>query len=90
MCEIESNPLTAAIAEGLTLPILARIVGANGTVTEILFEGPREYHVLSFQSPIEYPFQWTLTGANEQTMRVTQTGQGAEDLSDRVREKGVN
>jgi hypothetical protein len=90
MCEIESNPLQGAMAEGLTLPILARIVGANGTVTKILFEGPREYHVLSFQSPIDYPFQWTLTGSNEQTIQFIQTERGAEELSVRLRERGVN
>jgi hypothetical protein len=87
MVDAEINPLAAAIAAGLTLPIHARLVSANGTKTEILFESETEFHTLSLQLPIDFPIEWTLTGANRLTAKFLQTAGNADELLDRVQKR---
>ena len=79
---IASNPIRAAIDAGLTFPILAKIVGANGGTGEVLWEEKASYHVISAMLPISYPFRWTLTGSNRLTLRVTQMESGAQEVHD--------
>ena len=82
-----TNPLAAAIAAGLTFPIQAKLVGANGKTAEMLFESTEESHVVSLQLPIEFPCEWTLTGANQRTENFTQTSTDIDELFDRVRKR---
>ena len=87
--ESRGNPLRAGIVAGLSFPIQAKMVGANGTVTEFLFESAEECYTLSLQLPIIFPCEWTLTGANQLKTTFTQTATGTEELLDRV-QKGAN
>jgi hypothetical protein len=83
------NPLRGAVAAGLTFPIHAKIVSVNGTTTEVLFESAVECHTLSMQMPMNFPCEWTLTGANQLKATFTQTAKGMEEAFERV-QKGVS
>jgi hypothetical protein len=85
----EDNPLRAAITAGLSFPIHAKIVGANGTTSEVLFESAEECHTLSMQLPLEFPWEWTLAGSNQLKTKFTQTAANTEELFGRV-QKGAN
>jgi hypothetical protein len=89
MSEIETNPL-AAIAAGLTFPVQAKLVGANGTTAEVLFENENDApYPISLQLPLDFPIEWTLTGENQLTAEWTQTDASTTELLDRV-QKGAN
>jgi len=75
--DTKMNPLAAAIAAGLSLPIRAMLVAANGTTTEILFESETEFHTLSLRLPMDFPIEWTLTGPNQLTAEFLQTAGNA-------------
>ena len=87
MVDTQMNPLAAAIAAGLSLPIHAMLVGANGTTAEILFESETEFHTLSLKLPIDFPIEWTLTGANQLTVKFLQTAGNANELFDRLQKR---
>jgi len=87
MVDTEMKPLAAAIAAGLNLPIHAMLVGVNGTTAEILFESETEFHTLSLQLPIDFPIEWTLTGANQLTAKFLQSAGNADELFDRIQKR---
>lgn len=83
----QSNPLEAALADGLTFPIYAKLVGASGGTAEVLFESVAVCHTLLFRPPIDFPCKWMFTGSNQATSTVTQTAIEVETLFDRVRRR---
>lgn len=82
-----NNPLAAALADGLSFPIYAKVVGANGGAAEMLFESAEISHTISLHLPIHFPCKWTLTDSNDAISTFTQTATDVEELFERAQKR---